>query len=37
MWRDPEKGWTITAIQDIAMREEGVTNLTIVGGHDVET
>jgi hypothetical protein len=34
LWKDSEKGWTITAVQDIATPEDGVTNFSIVGGHD---
>lgn len=34
LWKSPEKGWIITSVQDIAREAEGVTNLSIVGGHD---
>ncbi|KAK5116857.1 hypothetical protein LTR85_009117 [Meristemomyces frigidus] len=36
LWNSREKGWIITAVQDIARPAEGVTNLTVVGGRDVE-
>jgi hypothetical protein len=34
LWKSPDKGWLITAVQDVARPVEGVTNMTIVGGHD---
>ena len=34
LWKSAEKGWLITAVQDVAVPVEGVTNFSIVGGHD---
>ena len=35
LWNSPERGWLITAVQDVARPAEGVTNMRVVGGHDV--
>ncbi|KAK4545865.1 hypothetical protein LTR36_002429 [Oleoguttula mirabilis] len=36
LWKSPENIWIITAMQDITRPAESVTNLTVLGGHDME-
>ena len=34
LWKSPEKGWIITAVQDVARAAEGVDDMQIIGGQD---